>query len=94
MEQRQIVKRGKNTSGKSEAQFEPLRSLLHLWILEIHPDLERKGCPGRERLEVVVKARTKVKDKYTLDHIGQCAACLDEMRDIKREIGGICGARL
>ena len=59
------------------------------WIHVAHPNPERKGCPGRERLEAVVKATTKLKDKYTLDHIGQCAACLDEMKAIKREIARI-----
>jgi len=83
-----MAKRGKKTSGKSEPRFEALRSVLYLWIHETHPNRERKGCPGRERLEAVVRARTKVEDKYTLDHIGHCAACLDEMKDIKRAIAG------
>lgn len=84
-----MVKRGKKTSGKCKAQFEPLKSLLDIWVQETHPNPERKGCPGRERLEAVVRARTKVTDEYTLDHIGRCAAYVDEMREIKREIAGI-----
>jgi hypothetical protein len=55
-----------------------------IWIHETHPNPQRKGCPGRDRLEAVVRARTKVEDEYTLRHIGLCAACLDEMREIKR----------
>jgi hypothetical protein len=57
-----------------------------IWIHEKHPNRERIGCPGRERLEAVVRAKTKVEDQYTLDHIGQCAACLDEMLEISRAI--------
>jgi len=80
-----MAKRGKRTSGKPKPEFE-LRSTLHLWIRETHPNPERKGCPGRKRLEALVRARSKVEDDYTLDHIGHCAACLDEMKQIKREI--------
>jgi len=57
-----------------------------IWIHAEHANPERKGCPGRERLEAVVRAKTKVEDEYTLKHIGLCAACLDEMRQIRREI--------
>lgn len=57
-----------------------------IWIHEKHPNRERKGCPGRERLEAVVQARTRVEDQYTLKHMGLCAACLDEMREIRREL--------
>ncbi len=59
-----------------------------IWIHEKHPNPEREGCPGRDRLEAVVRAKTKVEDQYTLDHIGLCAACLDEMKEIKRELTG------
>jgi len=57
-----------------------------IWIHETHANLERKGCPGRDRLEAVVRAKTKVEDEYTLQHMGLCAACLDEMREIGREL--------
>ena len=57
-----------------------------IWIHENHPNLERKGCTGRERLEAVVRAKTKVEDEYTLQHMVLCAACLDEMRAIGREL--------
>lgn len=59
-----------------------------LWIHDKHPNPERKGCPGRERLVAVVQAKQKVEDQYTLEHVGECAACLDEMRGIKRELIG------
>ena len=57
-----------------------------VWIHAEHANPERKGCPGRERLEAVVRARTRVEDEYTLKHMSLCAACLDEMRTIRREL--------
>jgi len=83
-----MAKVGKKTQGESKRRSD-LGSILDFWIRETHPNPQRKGCPGRERLEALVRATTKLKDKYTLDHIGHCAACLDEMRAIKREIAGI-----
>lgn len=58
------------------------------WIHKEHPNPERKGCPGRDKLLALAKARTKFEDQYTLDHIGVCAACLDELREIKQELTG------
>jgi hypothetical protein len=80
----------------SELEFPPdldpgeaeLLMAFDIWIHENHPNPKRIGCPGRERLEAVVRARTKVEDQYTLDHMGECAACLDEMREIKRGLAG------
>ena len=58
------------------------------WIHEQHPNPERIGCPARETLVALALAKTKFEDQYTLDHIGQCGACLDELLDIKRELAG------
>ena len=70
------------------ADMEPgeleLLAAFDIWIHKNHANAERRGCPGRDRLEAVVRARSKVEDEYTLRHIGLCAACLDEMREIKR----------
>jgi hypothetical protein len=58
------------------------------WIHREHPNPERRGCPGRQKLLALARAKTKFEDQYTLDHIGVCAACLDELREIKRELIG------
>lgn len=56
------------------------------WIHETHPNPERKGCPGRLALTELVVADTKFEDEYTLKHIGECAACLDDLTEIRREL--------
>lgn len=55
------------------------------WIHEQHPNPERIGCPGRETLVALVLAKSKFEDEYSLDHIGHCGACLDELLAIKLE---------
>ncbi len=56
-----------------------------IWIHKNHANSRRVGCPGREKLEAIVRAKTKVEDMDTLRHVGLCAACLDEMRAMKQE---------
>ena len=64
-----------------------------IWIHANHANPERKGCPGRERLEAVVRARTRVEDEYTLKHMSLCAACLDEVRAMNRELANASPAK-
>jgi hypothetical protein len=56
------------------------------WIHESRRNEERFGCPERETLLALVLAKSKFQDEYTLDHIGECAACLDELLEIKKEL--------
>jgi len=53
------------------------------WVHENHPNPERIGCPGGLALAELVVADTKFEDEYTLKHIGQCAACLDELTELR-----------
>ena len=46
----------------------------------------RKGCPGKSVLTALALAKEKFEDEYTLTHIGHCAACLDDLKQIKREL--------
>lgn len=55
------------------------------WVHEHHPNPERIGCPERDTLVALVLAKSKFEDDYTLDHIGHCGACLDELLAIKQE---------
>jgi len=56
------------------------------WIHVAHPNPERKGCPGKSVLMALALAKEKFEDEYTLNHIGRCAACLDDLKQIKREL--------
>jgi hypothetical protein len=58
------------------------------WIHTAHPNAERKGCPGKSVLMTLALAKEKFDDEYTLGHIGRCAACLDDLKQIKRELTG------
>jgi len=55
------------------------------WIHETHPNPQRIGCPGRLALAELVVADSKFDDEYTLKHIGECAACLDELTELRLE---------
>ena len=56
------------------------------WVHEKCQNPERIGCPDRATLLAFVLAKTKFEDEYMLDHIGLCAACLDELLEIKKEL--------
>ena len=56
------------------------------WIHFVHPNPERKGCPRKSVLMALALSREKFEDDYTLTHIGHCAACLDDLKQIKREL--------
>lgn len=56
------------------------------WVHTAHPNPERKGCPDRSVLTALALAKEKFEDEYTLTHIGHCAACLDDLKQIKREL--------
>lgn len=56
------------------------------WVHAAHPNTERKGCPGKPVLMALALAKEKFEDEYTLNHIGRCAACLDDLKQIKREL--------
>ena len=55
------------------------------WIHATHPNPQRIGCPGRLALAELVVTDTKFEDEYTLKHIGECAACLDELTELRLE---------
>ena len=55
------------------------------WVHEKHPNPERVGCPGRLALAELVVTDTKFEDEYTLKHISQCAACVDDITELRLE---------
>jgi hypothetical protein len=50
------------------------------WIHKHHANPERVGCPGLLSLAELVVADSKFDDEYTLRHIGECAACVDDIK--------------
>ena len=38
-------------------------------------------------------AKQKFEDEYTITHIGHCAACLDDLRQIKQKLAGTGASR-
>jgi hypothetical protein len=53
-------------------------------VHEDHPNPERVGCPGSTALARLVREPDSLKTEPILDHLRQCAACLDELRDLRR----------
>jgi hypothetical protein len=82
----------KSSSGRTDlpSDLEPgeaeLLEAYVRWVRAEHPNPERKGCPGKSVLTALVLTKKKFEDEYTLMHIGRCAACLDELKQIKREV--------
>jgi hypothetical protein len=50
---------------------------------EDHPNPERVGCPGRPALTALAKESEPVASDSLLEHIRHCAACLDELKELR-----------
>jgi hypothetical protein len=50
-------------------------------VHEDHPNPERIGCPGRPALTALVKG--SLGSDLLLEHIRNCAACLDELKELR-----------
>ena len=70
--------------GRKE-ELEELVTAFGRRVHEEHPNPERVGCPERAALTRLAKEPVSVDAEPLLDHILQCAACLDELRDLRRE---------
>lgn len=92
-------KQFKSVAGESElpSDVEPgeqeLLEAFDRWIHTAHPNPERKGCPAKTMLRALAVTKEKFEDEYTLSHIGHCAACLDDLKEIKRELTGTGSSR-
>ena len=49
-----------------------------------YPNPERHGCPGASVLQKLASAPESFDCQATLNHIGRCAPCLDELRELRR----------
>jgi hypothetical protein len=52
-------------------------------VHEEHPNPERVGCPGKSALTRLARDPESLGLDSILDHVRQCAACLDELRDLR-----------
>lgn len=69
--------------GRKE-ELEKLIAAFGRRVHEEHPNPERTGCPERTELIRLAKEPGSSDAESLLDHIRQCAACLDELRDLRR----------
>jgi hypothetical protein len=52
-------------------------------VHEEHPNPERVSCPGRPALTALAKEAEPVTSESLLEHIRHCAACLDELKELR-----------
>ena len=52
-------------------------------VHEDHPNPERVSCPGRPALTALAKEAGPVSSDSLLEHIRHCAACLDELKELR-----------
>jgi hypothetical protein len=52
-------------------------------VHEDHPNPERVGCPGRPALATLAKQSGFLRPDSILEHIRNCAACLDELKGLR-----------
>ncbi len=57
-------------------------------VHEEHPNPERVGCPGRPVLTILASESATLCSNSILEHVRQCAACLDELKELRLSIKG------
>jgi hypothetical protein len=53
-----------------------------------HPNLERINCPGWAALMSLANKPEDFRTEAVLDHVRQCTACLDELKELRRSRKG------
>ncbi len=57
-------------------------------VHEEHPNAERVGCPGRPALTTLAEAAATLCSDSILEHVRNCAACLDELKELRLATNG------
>jgi hypothetical protein len=52
-------------------------------VREEHPNPERVGCPGKPALTTLAEAAGTLRSESILDHVRNCAACLEELKELR-----------
>jgi dihydropteroate synthase len=55
-------------------------------VHEEHPNPDRVGCPGRPALTRFANEPEAFRSDPILDHVRQCAACLNELKELRLSI--------
>ncbi len=66
-----------------EEELDDLIAAFGRQVHEEHPNPERVGCPGRPALTGLAAQEEALAPGSIVDHVRQCAACLDELREIR-----------
>ena len=53
-------------------------------LREEHPNPERANCPGRAALKSLASEPEAFRTEAILDHIRECAVCLDELKELRK----------
>ena len=57
-------------------------------VHEEQPNAERIGCPGRPALTTLAEAAATLCSDSILEHVRNCAACLDELKELRLATNG------
>ncbi len=66
-----------------EEELDDLIATFGRHVREAHPNTERVGCPGQLALTTLAAAAANLGSESILDHIRNCAACLDELKQLR-----------
>ncbi len=69
--------------GSENDLLEAFEKVIH----EDFPNPQRIGCPGHEALLRLAEGSGHVQQTRLLAHIRQCAACFDELKELRRKVG-------
>ncbi len=73
------------TVGRKE-ELDDLITAFDRAVHEDHPNPKRIGCPGRPALTALAKESGSLGSDLLLEHIRNCAACLDELKELRLTI--------
>jgi hypothetical protein len=69
----------------SKEEFDDLLAAFGRRVHEENPNPKRIGCPGRPALTRLAAEPETLGRNSILDHVQQCAACLDELRALRKQ---------
>ncbi len=75
-------KRARKSRGGRKEELDDLISAFDRLVHHEHPNPERVGCPGPPALARLARELRSMGTNSILDHVRQCAACLDELKEL------------